>query len=276
MMRCCCLLFLGAIMTAEAADRDLTAMMKPEKQEFRTDEQVRFTVTFTNHSKDVIVLPVQDFLGSQTVGASSPSICNVTTGEQWQVLPQRYGAPVRMTQQSIEAGKTLALAYSLPGPFAKANGVPVPRLPAGKYELELTIETNGLTLKPKGAFTLVDRSQLTKEETAMIVTQAREALATKLARQAAAEKGQQHPGAVDWAKVKPDAFVATFEQVQGGTAVTFSGDVPGSDRVVVWSVVVTDKGVSPSAMTQGFVIRSNTSAATVTSSTSRLGNRSER
>jgi len=246
---------------ASPADKDaaktLTATIKAEKAEFRTDERLRFTVTFANQSKEDVILPVQDSLGSRTAGQYTPSIRNVTTGEKWLfgLLPSR--APVRLTQEVLKAGATLDLAYSLPGTFAKADGTPVPHLPAGKYELALTIEVSGLTLTPPPAmFTLVEPQPLTKEETAKIVGQAREALAKKLAQQAAAEKGQTYPGAVDWSSLKADLFVATVESHPHGHTVKFSGDVPKSDQVVTWSVSVTDKGVAADSLTRGFVISS--------------------
>jgi RNA polymerase sigma factor (sigma-70 family) len=246
---------------APAADKDaaktLTATVKAEKAEFRTDERLRFTVTFINRSKEDVILPVRDFLGSQSAGQYTPSIRNVTTKEEWQFLLLPSRAPVRLTQELLKGGATLDLAYSLPGTFAKAAGAPVPHLPAGKYELALTIEVSGLTLAPPpAAFTLVEPKPLTKEETAKIVGQAREALAKKLAQQAAAEKGQTYPGAVDWSSLKADRFVATVEPQPQGNTVKFSGDVPNSEQVVTWSVSVTDKGVAADSLTRGFVISS--------------------
>lgn len=151
--------------------------------------------------------------------------------------------------------------YALTGAFARANGDTVPHLPAGKYELTLAIEVRGLNLAPApAAFSVVEPAPLSKQEADAIVGQARKALAEKLAKQAAAEKGQTHPGAVDWSSLKADLFVATVEPHPQGHTVKFSGDVPGSDRVVTWWVHVTDKGVSPASLTQGFAIKSKQQA----------------
>lgn len=264
-----CLVFAGAgivaanqpAATAVPADNDaakvLTATVKADKAAFRTDEQLRFTVTFTNHSLEAIVLPVADSRGGKTAGIYTPSIRNVTTGEMWKVREVASQAPIRLTEEFLKAGATLDFTYGLTGAFARANGDTVPHLPAGKYELTLAIEVHGLTLAPApAAFSVVEPAPLSKEEADVIVGQARKALADKLVKQAATEKGQTHPAAVDWSSLKADLFVATVEPHPQGNTVKFSGDVPGSDRVVTWSVHVTDEGVSLASLTQGFAIKS--------------------
>lgn len=239
------------------AAKPLTATVTPERAEFRTDEPLRFTIKLVNNTDQRMTLPVRDFGGSRTAGAYSARLRNVATGEAWQVRVPASQAPARITQEVLEAGGTLELAYVLPNAFARAaDAQPVPRLPAGGYELALVIEVGGLTLTPQpAAFRLVDRAPLTKAETDAIVAQARVALARKLALQAEADRGPA-PAAVNWSSLKAERFVATVEPNPNGAMVTFRGDVPGTEQIVTWSVGVSEKGVAADALTQGFVISS--------------------
>jgi hypothetical protein len=180
---------------------------------------------------------------------------NVATGQKWQYQPSAARAPARMQNVTMKAGQNLNLPYNLSGSFVNGNGTRVARLPEGNYELTLTIEVNGLKLAPApAAFAIVGLKPLTQEQKDKAIALGREALAKKLAKQAEADAGAATAGAVKWSALKADKFHASVEQVSTGLLVKLTGDVPNSNHVVTWSVNVTDKGVHPDAMMQGFVI----------------------
>jgi hypothetical protein len=170
-------------------------------------------------------------------------------------------APARLYQETIKPGATLDLTYTFPGNFLTGEGAgPVttaPHLPAGKYELALTIEVNGAVLTPKpAAFTMVETptpKPLTKEETEKIIGQARQALAQNLARQVEAEKKADVNSGVPYASLTAASFVVEIERGGAGHIVKFRADLPNSDRVLTWTVGVTERGVDPNFAMYGFV-----------------------
>jgi len=253
----------------------LTATVKPGKTQFQTNERLHSVVSIVNRSAQEVRLEVHDFLGSQELAKYTASFRNTATGETWRLwqnpaLPQP-GAPARSWQETIKPGATLPLVYSPYGWFSQgqADGAPwktAPHLPAGDYELVLTIEIGEVTITPKpAAFKMMDPAAApsTKADKEKIVATARQALAQKLARQIQAEKdsGSSLPGGARYASLTSEAFTASVEPAGTGQIVKFSAELPDSEAVLTWSVVVSDKGVDPNFGMLGFTVTGKTEPA---------------
>lgn len=241
----------------EAAQGALSATVRSEQAEFRTNERLRFIVTFANASQEDVALEVQDFLGCQTAGKYTPVFRDVATGDKWQFRFMPAGAPVRLLQQTVKAGGTLDLPYPLPGTFAKEDGTRANHLPVGKYELALTIEANGQTLTPKPAAFAMTTAPVAKVDNTKAIAQAREALATTLAKYAKSEEqtGQSNlPGGNAYAKLKAEQFAAEVTPGDNMSSVKFSYELPNTDRILRWSASVGENGVHPSFQTTGFML----------------------